>query len=326
MKPTIISYCNNTWPSTGGVARYDTQLSMIFPDRFFFKGPEGKESFLHFVHTCENPIVITDNHLACDVPTDIPTILVHHGCAMTTAERNPDWDPYWKDLCCTGQGRMLTYRHPGNTIIISISKACTDDFTRFFPNDYPKFRRHDLLHPSEFDETKYKTTFNTTPRVLGNWNHMKKGGDLLPAIKHMLPGFEFNQLDVQPVSGETLQDFNIRKQQIYIDSDIFLQLSNSEGFSYASQDGAICGLVNVCTNVGAYHGDVPSSCYQPLEWSRCFVEKDSQYVAEQIQHAWDNRYELGRNIRDWYMKNCRFTQWSRSMLDIVDNFNAEMYE
>lgn len=325
MKPTIVSYCNNTWPSTGGVARYDTQLSIAFPDRFFFKGPEGKEAFLHFVSTCDNPIVITDNHLACDVPVSIPTVLVHHGCALTTAERNPQWDPYWRDLCCEGQKRMLTYRQPDNTIIISISKACTDDFTRFFPERYPKFKRYDLLHPSEFDENIYKTSFNTTPRVLGNWNHMKKGGNLLPEIQALLPGFEFEQLDIQPHEKESLVDFNTRKQQIYIKADIFLQLSNSEGFSYASQDGAICGLVNICTDVGAYHGDVPTDCYQQLDWKKCFIDKDSKYVANNIQSAWENKHVLSSNIREWYMNNCRFTDWKGSMEHIINEFTRDMY-
>ena len=42
----IISYCCGTWPSIGGVARYDTQLKLIFPERKFFKGPQEKAKML----------------------------------------------------------------------------------------------------------------------------------------------------------------------------------------------------------------------------------------------------------------------------------------
>ena len=46
MPYTIISYCNGRWPDIGGVARYDTQLKLIFPERVFFKGPQQKEEML----------------------------------------------------------------------------------------------------------------------------------------------------------------------------------------------------------------------------------------------------------------------------------------
>ena len=34
---TLISYCCGTYPSIGGVARYDTQLKLVFPNRIFKK-------------------------------------------------------------------------------------------------------------------------------------------------------------------------------------------------------------------------------------------------------------------------------------------------
>ena len=152
----LISYCNNKWPCIGGVSRYDMQLNMIFPKRKFFKGPEEKEKMINYLKNCEKPIIITDNHLACDIPNEYPILLVHHGCALTTSERNPDWDKNIRDICCNGQKKMLLYRQPNNTWIISISKACTDDFTKYYPELYPKFKRIDLLHPSEMNEDIYK--------------------------------------------------------------------------------------------------------------------------------------------------------------------------
>ena len=68
--------------------RYDTQLSLIFPNRIFLKLPREKNVAI-FLNTCKNPIIITDNHISCDIPNNYPVLLVHHGCALSTFERNP---------------------------------------------------------------------------------------------------------------------------------------------------------------------------------------------------------------------------------------------
>lgn len=322
MSYKIISYCCGTWPSIGGVARYDTQLQMIFSDRIFFKGPQEKDKMLDFLKKCENPIVITDNHLACDIPNEYPVILVHHGCALTTAERNLDWDPYWRDLCCDGQKQMLSYRNPANTWIISTCKSISYDFNRYYSDIYPTFKKFELLHPSELNENIYKTEFNDKPIILGNWNHPKKGKHLFPKLKELLPEFEFKQLSVMPETNETLESFNKRKQQQYIDSDIFLQLSNSEGCAYSSLDTMICKLVPVSTNIGMFEFDVPADTYVELDWKKCYGEHiDYEYICNKIKYGWENKEELSKNAREWYMKNCRFVDWENKMKKIIDEFS-----
>jgi glycosyltransferase involved in cell wall biosynthesis len=322
----IVSYCNGTWPSIGGVARYDTQLKLIFPNRIFFKGPQEKDKMLQYLKTCKEPIIITDNHLSCDIPNEYPVLLVHHGCALTTSERNPDWEPFWRDLCCNGQKQMLSYRNPQNTWIISISNACAVDFNRFYPDLYPKFKRIDLLHPSELYEGVQKKGFNDKPIILGNWNHIKKGKHLLPKLKELLPEFEFIQLNVMPKNNESLGHFNYRKQDIYIKADMFLQIANSEGYSYASNDSLINGLVTIATNVGGFFGDVYKDAYVELDWKKCYGENiDYDYICDKIRYAWDNREELSKKGREWYMKNCRFTDWEKKMKDLVTDFHSAIY-
>jgi hypothetical protein len=317
----------NTWPSTGGVARYDTQLSIIFPKRIFFKGPQDKDKLLSFLKTCKNPIVITDNHLACDIPNDYPIILVHHGSAQTTANRNPDWEKYWRDLCCNGQNKMLSHRSPKNTWIVSISTACTEDFTKYYPDTYPKFKRIDIMHPSEFDESIYKTKFtNKKPVILGNWNHLKKGKHLFPKLKEKLPEFEFLQLQITPNVNESLESFNKRKQQIYLNSDIFLQIANSEGFSYASNDTMVCGLVPVCTNVGQFYADVPADSFIKLDWNKCYGKDiDYDYIANSIRKGWANKDKLADNARQWYLKHCKFKDWELTMKKVINDFYIHNY-
>jgi glycosyltransferase involved in cell wall biosynthesis len=315
----IVHYCCGTYyyGAIGGVARYDYQISLAFPNRMFVQGPQQKNQLLQFLNKNKgNVIVITDNHLACDIPNEIPTILVHHGCAKTTAIRNPDWGEPWKSLCTQGQNKMLTYRDPKTTKIISISQACTDDFIKYYGKEYTKFERIPVLHPSELDEKHYKTTFNKNPIVLGNWEHIKKGQKLIPILKKNIPNFQFQQLSVG-LNGNhpnVFDDFNKQKQDIYLQSDIFLQISNSEGNSYATLDALICGLPVVSSNVGLFYNDVPEDCFVKLEWER---NGDSKYVQEKLEYAWEHREKLSKNARKWYMDNCRFEDWINKMKEIV---------
>ena len=180
----IIHYCCGSYDSGdyGGVARYDYHIKLIFPNRKFFQGPSQKNKMIKYLKSCKNPIVITDNHLANDIPNEYPCVLVHHGCAKTTSNRNPSWKGFFKNICTNGQNKMLKYRNKDTTIILSISEACTFDFTRFYKNDYLKFNRIKILHTSELNENIYKKNFNKKPVILGNWSHVKKGKNVLPKL------------------------------------------------------------------------------------------------------------------------------------------------
>lgn len=312
----IIHYCCGSYHhgSFGGVARYDYQLSLIFPDRIFIQGPSGKRILHKYLKKYRNSLVITDNHLSCDVPNSFDIFLVHHGCAKVTAMRNPSWGEPWKSLCTNGQNKMLDYRDPEKTIIISISKACTDDFTEHYGEKYTRFKRLDILHPSELDESRFKNSFNTKPIILGNWNHPKKGQKILPRLKSEMSNFTFRQLSVG-CNGKNFQDFNRRKQNIYLESDIFLQIANSEGNSYATLDALICGLVIVASDVGLFYKDVPENCFVKLDWKR---NNDINYVKGKISEAWERREELSKNCRQWYLDNCRFIDWEKKMNELVN--------
>jgi hypothetical protein len=277
-------------------------------------GPKQKIPLLQFLEKHKgNVLVITDNHLACDIPNDVPVFLVHHGCAVTTAERNPDWGEPWKSLCTNGQLKMLDYRNPKNTKILSTSQACTDDFTKYFGEKYTKFERIDILHTSELDENRYKKSFNSIPQVLGNWRGLKKGQRLLPSLIENFKDFKFNQLRVG-IDQRGIDNFNQRKQDIYLNNDIFLQLSNSEGFSYAALDAVLCGLPLVSSNVGFCYNDMPEDCFVKLDWKR---NGDVKYVESKLRYAWKNRKELARKGREWYMKNCRFVDWKKKMRNVI---------
>jgi len=318
----IVYFCGSYFKnSQGGVARCDYHLSLLFPKRKVFIGPKEKKQMLEYIQTCSYPIVFTDNHLSCDIPINIPTLVFHHGCALTTAERSPTWKEPWKTLCTEGQKKMLFYRQPSNTYMLSTSLACSHDFTNYFGKTYTQFKKYELLNPCDLDESRYKTHFNeTSPIVLGNWNDHKKGSEYISAIQQSMPNFTFKQLQVH-LRG-SIDTFNKDKQDIYINSDIFLQLSVSEGNSYATLDAVMNGLVVIATDVGLFFKDVPDDCFVKLDWRRC---GDIPYIKERIEYGWNNREQLSKNIRKWYMGHCRMCDWKKQVKQIVKDMYTEQY-
>lgn len=320
----IIHYCCGSYDigDFGGVARYDYHILLAFPHRIFIKGPQQKNYLLKMLSVLDDPIVITDNHLSCDIPNKYKVLLVHHGSALTHAEREPQWSKYWKELCCTGQKNMLKYRDSKQTEIISISKFCTDEFTRFFPKLYKKFNKTLILHTTELNYKRYKTSFNNKkPILFGNFSGFLKGEHVFKKLKSLLNSNNYNytieklNCKYNPRIHKSYKEYNIEKQNFYLDRDIFIQLSLSEGNSYATLDAFACGNVIIATNVGLTYKDVPDDCYIKLDYKKI---NDIDYLLEKIKYAWDNRYVLSKNARQFFLDNCTFDKWNNKMFDIVN--------
>ena len=322
----IIHFCASSYQtgSVGGVARFDDHIKRAFPQRIHFSQRQIREMY-NYLNKNRDAIVITDNQLSVHVPNQIKTIIFHHGCGKTTWERNYKNEKgglgFYKNYV-EPQQRMLTYRNPKNTIIATTSTACTEDFTRYYGDKYTQFDRYDMFHTSEFDESKYKTRFNKNPVVLGNWLNKKKGAEILPTLKSNIKDFTFKQLNIYPasLSESDLQDFTHKKQEIYNNADIFLQISNSEGTPYATLDALICGLPIVASNVGLFYKDVPEDCFVKLDWQR---NSDEEYVRNKLLYAWENKEILSKNARNWYMKNYRYVDWLVKVRKMVDEFSKK---
>ena len=319
---TVIHYCCGSYykGDFGGVARYDYHISKAFPNYKHFTGPSEKNQLLLFLEKCPNPLVITDNHLACDIPNKYEVILVHHGVAETHAVREPGWNGYF---CCDGQKKMLYHRAPNRTRIISISQFCTDEFTRLYAETYTKFPIRTILHSSELNESKYKTHWNnTSPIVIGNWKGVNKGEFVVKHLMKKCPQFTFQPLHVYP-DENGIDNWNSRKQESYLQSDIFLQLYVIEGNSYATLDALLCGIPIVASDVGLFYKDVPEDCFVKIDWKRI---NDVEYVEEKLKYAWDHKEELGRKGREWYLANCAFEDWKKKMRDVVfEDLNLGAY-
>ena len=315
MSYQLISYCCGTYPNIGGVPRYDTQLKMVFENRIFFEGPRQKEKMLSYLETCSNPIIITDNHLSLDIPNEYLVFIVNHGPALTYAVRDPKWDPYWRDLCCNGQKVMLDYRDPNTTRIIQISTFCVEEFTRLYPERIHLFKNIFLPHSSELDTNKKKLTFNSKPIILGNWITSGKGINIIPYLKDSMKEYIFTNLYVYPNKrGESLESFNNRKQEIYLNCDIYLQLSVCEGYSYSAIDALLCGLLVIATDTGLFYKDVPEDCFVKLDWTRL---NDHDYIKNRIEYGWKNKETISKKGREWFIQNHSFIDWKDRMKTLI---------
>ena len=323
-KYQIIHYCCGSYDigDFGGVARYDYHIKKVFQTRKFFRGPQEKDKMLDYLKFCDNPLIITDNHLSCDIPNDYYVYIVHHGVAKRTATMNPEWDPYWKNLCVNGQDKMLKYRNPDKTTFISISKFVKDEFLKFYGDEYNNFNNVTVLHTSELDESKFKI-YNNLPddvknlQVLGNFGSYCKGNIDKLINSKLSDEYDFNQLDIKMQSYRSINKYNMDKQQKYIDSDMFLQLSNTEGFSYATLDAMLCGLVIIGTPVGILY-EVPDDCFVKIEIDKIY---DISYMSDKLNHAWKNRKVLSGNIRKYYTMNCASSKWITQMISIANSHN-----
>lgn len=318
----LVSYCCHKYPDNyGGVARYDYQLSTVFPNRKWFQGPQQKDQMLAFLRKTSNPIIITDNHLACDIPNEYPTILVHHGCARTHADRDPKWDPRTRDFIVAGQDAMLSYRDPATTLILSISQFCSDEFRKYYAQTYQRFQRIDLLSTTEFPDQIYKKTFNPRPVIIGNWPDYNKGQHLISPLAQRLGGeFIFRGIGV-PGMHDTGKH-NQHKAHAYASADIFLSLSLSEGFGYTIADAMASGLLVIGTDTGLLYKDAPADTAKIFPWEQ---RDDLDYLAMLVRQTWQDRETNFYAGRNWILKNHSFTVWQKTFYEIVTNFYNQHY-
>lgn len=321
----VVHYCCGSYANGlfGGVPRYDHQIALCFPSRIFFVAPLEREHMKHFVATCSagECLVIVDNHHALDVPLDTPCIVVHHGCAQEHAERAPSRE----DLIpmAKAQGRIWAERSPENTRVISISTFCTEMFMKHNGDSYARFDRILVLHSTEHDESLiWKPPHSLGGhrqkiRVLGNFNGISKGSTRIKEIEHD-GRIDVKRLQIYPIAGESVHDFQLRKQREYASCDVFLQLSVHEGNSFASLDAVQIGMPIVATNVGLFYKDAPCDSFVSIGYRASADE-----IIHAILEADSRSREIGANARHFYMQKCRFRDWCDTMQNIVQGMPLE---
>lgn len=327
-KFTLVHYCCSKYPNSfGGVARFDYHVSLAYPRRIWFQGPNEKQKLLNYIATNNNKtnlIILVDNHLACDIPNELPVIVFHHGCCRRTLDNTPELkkDPYYSMLL-NNQDNITKYRKPKNTLMLSCSQCSIDDFSHYYGESYRQFPIKLLLHSSELEYDGLIKTTNTKPVILGNWNHPKKGGELIDKLKNELKNeFEFQTLSTTPTND--ICKHNNQIKNIYHNADIFLQLSRSEGNAYATIDGFNQNLLIAGTNTGLLYDLQKQNEDVGVIFDISHMD-NTKYVADQIRLLWNKREHYHNKSRKWFETNCNFYEWIKKFRSIVDQYYQLMY-
>jgi hypothetical protein len=315
----IVHYCVGSFPkSFGGVARYDYHISLLYPNRTWFQGPSQKKEMLEFLEkkyeeckiTKQKLIVITDNHLSIDIPNKYNLILVHHGNAIVHKKRDYTWNA---DDLVNGQLKMLEYRDPKKTKIISCSTDCLDSFSKQ-SNVYKNFKKIVILHTSEIKSNIYNKKFNKTPVIIGNWGSFIKGNYLIPLLQAKLPQYKF--VRIQTSNTQNINEHNNELSTIYQNADIYLQLSVAEGNSYATLDGFNHNLLICSTNIGLLYKDAPLKTFVKINWKK---RDDIDYVAKKIQYLWNNKEKYKNKSKKWFDKKCNMKKWKKKTKNFIES-------
>jgi hypothetical protein len=320
-QPLIIHYCCAKYPeSYGGVPRFDHHVCQAFPTRRFVKGG-NRASLLRTIDRNQKTVVITDNHLSIDVPLDIPTVIVHHGVAKANIERNPELkrSRVYQNIS-SGQEQMLKIRRPENTLIMSCSQYCMDLFQQYYGAIYEPFPKRLLWHSTEMDPTVHRQKLNQEPVILGNFSTGNKGNSSLEELKRLLP--EFRLISIHTSRQKDIAAHNREVAEIYLRADLFLQLSGSEGFGYATLDAFNKNLLICGTDVGLLY-DLRNEDIGIIFPHQ--KRTDLSYVAERIRELWSQRDRYFGKSKEWHDRHINFDQWQSSFRQIVTSFLEENY-
>ena len=217
----IYSYVSKTVEQGAwtGVGRFDFALRQVFPEM---------KSVTVLPELGPDDVVITDNHLSCEVPPGTHAVVCHHGCAATHYDRDPAWRSERLKHVVELQRRMLD---TPNRTFVAPSAWVAEQFgngARVIPHwvepiaPIPKYGK---------------------PKIIGDWRDNNKGYSTWPKLAKACPEWEFKPLQFTDGAGRRAQ---------YGGASLYLCLSLSEGGSYSVCDAEAASLPLVLTDVGNY--------------------------------------------------------------------------
>ena len=211
-----------------GVVRFDRELRRVFPDLRSIT-PECLPTFT------PDDVVIADNHLSLLVPDDVPTIVVHHGCAAAHWDADPTWRTD-KTRAIVEQQRMMferprrLYVAPSSWVRDEFARRCglAPDYARVIVNWVPRIARLDRVWPMR-------------PVILHDARDNNKGMSLMAELARMKPDCDFRALCCAT---------DATRIAAYQAADMYLCASASEGGSYSMADAEAAALPIVTTDCG----------------------------------------------------------------------------
>jgi glycosyltransferase involved in cell wall biosynthesis len=284
---TPSSYSNGSF---GGLARFDYELKKVFPD--LISMPRGNTNWGYF-----NPsdyIIISDHTYVLEIPIEFKAIAVHHGMADIHKQRNENWPG---DIYVNLQSRM---KDRPNTWFVGISKFTQDSAKKLHNiDDYAV-----ILHGVD-------TESNRMPEkgfsVVGDWRNESKGEKIIKELRNQNTMFTFNQLSC----GQ------YEKTSGYINHNIYLCLSVSEGNSYSMMDAIACGLPVLSTNVGLFYGDNTDILGEVIDWNQ---RNNISLILDKLMYIYHG-YER-YNPKKWLQDTIPFDSWILQWQNLVKEISS----
>lgn len=272
-----------------GVPRFDFELRKALPELQSVNTRLATRAWLRWLAWREpDAIVITGNETSVLVPPNLRTIVMHHGCAQTHLDRDPD--PHAaKPLRSMSRAQRDMYALP-NRWFVAIARWTAEEFTRHY--GVPLAR----TLPSWVESIARRPAASGRKVVLGDFRSFNKGRDAVERLSQLV-----QHLEIRPLKC-TYQT----RMDAYAGVDAYLCLSLSEGGSFAVSDAEAARLPLVTTDVGNY-----------LEYTSSYIlpwqERDTAaLVARELERA------LGTERGPSFFDSWSFDQWRNAWRALVE--------
>ena len=277
-----------------GVCRFDHYLRRVFPG-IRSVTPEMRDD----VTFLPRDVVITDNHLSNDIPNNVPTIVVHHGCAQTHYDRDVSWRNERTLAWCEQQRKMFTIP---NRLYVAPSEWVRREFAEQYglPADYARV----IVNWVPIIDTVAPTDCMRKLRVIGDWRDSNKGHGVWQQLAAELPDVDFAPCDFRT---------DWEREEFYQQADVYLCLSLSEGGSYSVADAEAAALPIVTTPTGnCYEFDavlIPTEC-------RDHAPSVSGALIEAVEREGCGPFYDGYSFERWA------ELWRQAVAEVVDGSPA----
>ncbi len=237
MPPPVISLVPRRFEDGGwgGVPRFDFELRGAIPGLISLNTrlPHRlKLAWLAKRHP--DAVVITGNELSVEVPDSLRTVVMHHGCAQTHFDRDPEWRDAGAQALVRAQREM--YSRP-NRWFVAAARWTSGEFSRHYGVPEAPVLPNWVAPMARNAGTRLR------PVVLGDWRTFNKGSSVIDALRAARADLEF----------KTLACEHHERPEVYGSADAWLCLSLSEGGAYAVADAEATQLPVVTTDVGNVH-------------------------------------------------------------------------
>lgn len=271
-----------------GVPRFDFELRRALPELESVSTKLSTRAWLRWLAWREpDAIVVTGNETSMLVPEALRTIVMHHGCAQTHFDRDPDWRDAKPRAFCQAQRDMYQL---GNRWYVALARWTAEQFSQHYGVTQAR------VLPSWVESIARPARASGRKVVLGDFRTFNKGSRTVDALRTRVPGLEFRALKC------TYQT----RMAAYAEVDAYLCLSLSEGGSFAVSDAEAARLPLVTTDVGNY---LEYGSSYVLSWQE---RDDVELVALRLEQA------LASERGPSFFEGWTFDQWQAGWRQLVE--------